>query len=113
MRKPIDYITPSTSHHTDTDAVLAKLHSSLDHAKQHLLNAQQKQAAYANTHRRHVSFNIGDRVWLSTEHLHLATTNFQNLQHRWCGPFHIVKKLNDVSFKLKLTGTLATSKVNP
>jgi hypothetical protein len=112
MRKPIDYIIPSTPHHTDTESVLTKLHSSLDRAKQHLLNAQQKQADYANTHRRHVSFNVGDRVWLSTEHLHLPTTNSQKLQHRWCGPFRIVKKLSDVSYKLKLTGTLATSKIN-
>jgi len=82
MRKPIDFIAPSTSHHTDTDSLLAKLHSSLDRAKQHLLAAQQKQAEYANTHRRHVSFNVGDRVWLSTEHMHLASTNSQKLQHR-------------------------------
>jgi hypothetical protein len=113
MRKPIDYITPSTSHHTDTDAILTKLHSSLDHAKQHLLNAQQKQAEYANTHRRHVTFNIDDRVWLSTEHLHLPSTSSQKLQHRWCGPFTIVKKLSDVTYKLKLTGMLATSKIHP
>jgi hypothetical protein len=112
MRKPIDYVVPSTSHHTDTESVLTKLHSSLNRAKQHLLAAQQKQAEYANTHRRHVSFNVGDRVWLSTEHLHLASTNSQKLQHRWCGPFRIIKKLSDVSYKLKLTGTLATSKVN-
>jgi Chromo (CHRromatin Organisation MOdifier) domain len=112
MRKPIDYVAPSTAQHTDTESMLTKLHSSLDHAKQHLLSAQQKQAEYANTHRRHVSFNVGDRVWLSTEHLHLPTTNSQKLQHRWCGPFRIVKKLSDVSYKLKLSGTLATSKVN-
>ena len=112
MRKPIDYVIPSTPQHTDTESMLTKLHSSLDRAKQHLLAAQQKQAEYANTHRRHVSFNVGDRVWLSTEHLHLASTNSQKLQHRWCGPFRIIKKLSDVSYKLKLTGTLATSKVN-
>ena len=89
--------------------MLTNLHSSLDHANHHLLAAQQKQAQYANTHRRHVCFNVGDRVWLSTEHLHLATTNSHKLQHRWRGPFRIVKKLSDVTYKLKSTGTLATS----
>src|SRR6201993_312296 len=107
MRKPIDYVIPPTPQHTDTESMLTKLHSSLDRAKQHLLAAQQKQAEYANTHRRHVNFNVGDRVWLSTEHLHLASTNSQKLQHRWCGPFRIIQKLSDVSYKLKFTGTLA------
>ena len=81
---------PSTPQHTDTESVLTNLHSSLDRANRHLLAAQQKQAQYANTHRRHVCFNVGDRVWLSTEHLHLATTNFHKLQHGWREPFCIV-----------------------
>ena len=98
--------------HTDPESVLIKLHSSLDHAKQHLLKAPQQQAEYANTHRRHVSFNVGDRVWLSTEHLHLANTHSNKLQHKWCGPFRIVKKLSEVTYKLKLTGSLASSKVH-
>jgi hypothetical protein len=111
MRKPIDYVVPSTIT-TDVDTMLAKLHQSLDNARQHLLRAQQKQADYANTSRRHVSFNVGDRVWLSTEHLHLANTHSNKLQHKWCGPFRIVKKLSEVTYKLKLTGSLASSKVH-
>jgi hypothetical protein len=113
MRKPIDYIASSTSEHTDVDTILTKLHASLGRAKHHLSVAQQKQSEYANTRRRHVRFSVGDRVWLSTEHLHLASTNSTKLQHRWCGPFRIVRKLSDVTYKLKLTGSLATSKVHP
>src|SRR3954471_15867456 len=45
----------------------------LQTAQQAMLQAQQRQAKYANQHRREESFDIGEQVLLSNAHIQAAT----------------------------------------
>ena len=113
MTKPISLLAPPPAGNSDAQQLLTQMHSALNRAKEHLLAAQARQAVYANTTRRHVVFDTGDRVWLSTEHLHLPGTNSDKLRHRWCGPFRVAHKVSDINYRLELSGALASSKVHP
>ena len=48
-------------------------------------------------------FEVGDKVWLDTQNLHLKTT--RKLTPRRLGPFEIVEEISPVVFKLKLPET--------
>ncbi|KAL8442510.1 hypothetical protein Emed_007256 [Eimeria media] len=69
-------------------------------ATRHIAKAQQQQQQQANKHRRHVIFQQGDKVLLST--VNLPAQGCPKLQERFAGPFTISKVLNDVTYKLDL-----------
>ncbi|MCX6042642.1 MAG: RNase H-like domain-containing protein, partial [Caldilinea sp.] len=74
--------------------------SLIDRALFRMSQAQERQARYANTRRRDVSFDIGDKVWLSTVNLPLKGP--RKLAPKWYGPCTIVAKIGSVSYKLQL-----------
>jgi len=51
---------------------LAEWQQAIERAKACLKEAQERQARYANQQRREATFSVGDKVWLSTEHLNLV-----------------------------------------
>ena len=81
----------------------------LNHAKQNLQLAKDKQKSYADANRTDVSFKVGDTVLLSTTNLQPKTGN-RKLYPRFLGPFKIVQAINDVAYKLSLP---ATMKIHP
>jgi hypothetical protein len=66
-------------------------------------DAQQRQKRYANLARRDDSFQVGDRVLLSTDDLNVKfELKASKLQHKFVGPFKIVDIVTPVTYKLEL-----------
>jgi hypothetical protein len=68
-------------------------------AKENMMSAQIKQKEQADKSRRETqSWKVGDRVFVSTENFR----GFNKLQEKFIGPFKIIKKINEVSYKVEL-----------
>jgi hypothetical protein len=85
------------------DHFSATLHDVLKEAKQNLLAAQDRQRSYVNAKRKDISFQVGDKVLLSTSNLH-PKYGVKKLWPKWVGPFPIVKAVSEVAYKLQLPG---------
>jgi hypothetical protein len=83
---------------------LARLHRAWARARDNLLTAQQRQAHYANQHRRAVVISVGDKVLLSTEHLSLKASSdrTRKLACKFVGPFTVKRVVNDNAYELSL-----------
>jgi transposase InsO family protein len=83
---------------------VSQLNTHLSHAKEALTRAQARQARYADEGRREVTLNVGDRVWLSTEHLQLRDPSSQSkkLLSKFIGPYSIVRTVGPVAYELQL-----------
>ena len=100
---PIHIATQPTnkSNNPTAEAMLEQLHQDIELAKQCLQRAQQRQAAYANQHRREVVFNEGDQVLLSTRDITLPGGS-PKLQPKYVGPFKIKRVVSSVAYELIL-----------
>jgi hypothetical protein len=108
-RMPIDHVTQAARHCPSQDASdrIQHLVDDLAKAKEHLLKAQQRQARYVDQHRRHVTFALGDKVLLSTEHL--KTRGFvgsPKFASKYIGPFTVKRVANDNAYELDLPAQL-------
>ena len=94
------------AHRRQPDAAqrIQQLHRDLELAKEHLLKAQQRQATYADRHRREVSFKVGDEVLLSTAHLKLQGGGDRTAKfaYKYIGPFKIKRVVNSNAYELEL-----------
>ena len=61
-------------------------------------------AGVANRHRRDLSFEVGQRVWLSTKHLPLRVAS-RKLAALWSGPYDIIGRIGSVAYRLKIPTT--------
>ena len=89
----------------DTEDLIDDWCSLLAQAKDHLLSAQDRQAKYANQHRREDSFNIGDQVLLSTAHIKTDAEKhrpLKKLQAKFIGPYPIEAVISPTAYKLQL-----------
>ena len=86
------------------------MHERISQAKLCLQQAQARQKAYADTHRRDVSFTEGDQILLSTKNIKLkkAKEASRKLMPRWIGPFRISKLVGTAAVKLDLPPKWAT-----
>lgn len=82
----------------------------LQHARTKLDEARMRMVQQANAHRRDVSFQVGDKVRLSTTNLSLPSALSRKLAPRYVGPFEVARVVNPVAYKLKLPASL---KVHP
>lgn len=78
----------------------------VNHAKAKLEEAHMRQAEQANKRRREVTFQVGDKVRLSTANLQLPSTMSKKLVARYLGPFMVEKVVSPVAYKLKLPKSL-------
>jgi hypothetical protein len=77
------------------DAFVEDLRTVTQQAQRALLKAQAEQKSYADSHRRHASFECGDMVMLSTVNLNLRTRGqSRQLLPRYIGPFKVKTKIN-------------------
>ena len=76
--------------------------TAMQKARKCLDAAQQRQKKYADQHRTELSFEIGDEVLLSTEHIPLRSVGTRKLLMNWMGPFKVVRKVNAVAYELDL-----------
>ena len=68
-------------------------------ASENLKLAQEKQKEQADKHRRETpNWSTGDRVFVSTENF----KGYNKLKEKYIGPFKIIKKLNEVTYRIEL-----------
>src|SRR3954463_552135 len=88
--------------------------NAIKQATDSLVLAKANQEKYANQHRRDVSFSVGDKVLLSSFHIHLASQAqrpTRKLQARFIGPYTIIDKVSPVAYKLELPPSLSVHPV--
>ncbi len=85
---------------------LQNIQDALRNARVKLEQAQQRQKKYADKSRRHVTFNVGDEVLLSTKNLSLQSGYSRKLLPRFVGPFVIKEARSDVTYQLDLPAKL-------
>ena len=93
---------PSNGSNATAEEMLEKLFDDLKIAEQNVERAQQRQQHYANLHRRHVEFKVGDQVLLSTADLQLKMKITPKLTSRFIGPFKIKRVLSPLNYELDL-----------
>ncbi|XP_027155708.1 uncharacterized protein LOC113756110, partial [Coffea eugenioides] len=75
---------------------------------QRLQTAQSRQKSYADNRRKHLEFEIGDRVFLKITPLRSVTMGKgKKLQLRFVGPFTILQRVGKVAYRLKLPPSLS------
>ena len=73
-------------------------------AQENIRKSNEAAARYANKRRSPHQFKINDEVWLSTKNLSLEDgSGNRKLHPKYCGPFKITEKINDVTFRLDLS----------
>jgi len=111
---PIDeYLSQVATIGGQTDAVrfASDLHITLSKARNNIAVALERQAHYANKKRRDVSFEVGDKVLLSTEHLDFSGRHgSRKLRFKFVGPFAISRRIGANAYELILPPTM---KVHP
>ena len=87
---------------------ISNLYDTLDSALTNIEKSQQKQAKYANEHRRDFEqFNIGDLVLLSTANLRsTGPGRAAKLSPQRIGPFRITRVLSKLNYELDLPETM-------
>jgi hypothetical protein len=87
---------------------IKRLAADLARARQHIEQAQKRQAHYADQHRRAVTFKVGDQVLLSTDHLKLTGSEKRTpkLTYKFLGPFKVKRVINDNAYELDLPAQL-------
>jgi hypothetical protein len=90
--------------------LLDGMYEDLELAETNLRAAQQRQAHYANQHRREVVFSVGDQVLLSTANLR-NEARAPKLAPKFIGPFPICRVVSSVAYELELPATM--SRVHP
>jgi hypothetical protein len=90
--------------------LVSNLYDDLEQATANLRQAQQRQAHYANQHRREVVLAVGDQVMLSTAHLR-NEMRAPKLAPKFIGPFPISRVVSDVAYELELPATM--SRIHP
>ena len=104
---PATFIAPNPSC-MDRDAAkyldtLRDIHTSIS---RELELAKAQQSEQANRHRRDLTFQVGDRVRLSSDHVTLADYPSSKFRPRYLGPFTVTKVISPVSYKLALPSTM-------
>lgn len=100
---PARLLSDSPAIHDFTCSIDSVIHAT----REHIREAQLRQSAAANQHRRDVTFAVGDRVLLDAHNICFSTEGDRSLQskklqNRFLGPFTIIDKINEVAFRLKL-----------
>ncbi|GJP34010.1 hypothetical protein CLOM_g18492, partial [Closterium sp. NIES-68] len=85
---------------------VARQQEALKSARRWLEIAQQRQKSYADMKRREISYEVGDKVLLSTKNIRLKIPGARKLFPRWIGPFEVITRVGAVAYKLKLPDTL-------
>ena len=83
------------------------MHEHLEKAKACMLAAQSRDKTYFDKRTRPQSFEVGQRVLLSTRNLHIKqNTLSRNLLSRYVGPFKVLKRVGKQAYELELPPTM-------
>lgn len=96
-----------------TETFLEHMHHILQEAQAAMGEAQRRQALYADRSRREETYEVGERAWLSAANVTTEADKnrpSRKLGSRYLGPFRVIEKVSDVTYKLELP---ATMKIHP
>lgn len=92
------------SNNPTVEEFLRNTQESVKFAFDNIQRQNQKMAEYANKSRLPHNFKVGDQVWLSTKNLSLEDgSGCRKLHPKFCGPFRILERITDVTFRLELS----------
>src|ERR1700730_19385112 len=94
--------TPNNAITTATDRIQL--------AKQCIERAQKRQVREANKHRRDIKYNVGDLVFISTEHMNPKGSSNNKLMYKYIGPYRVARRVSDVTYEIQLP---SSSKLHP
>jgi hypothetical protein len=75
--------------------------------RDNMLEVQRAVGLYQNRVQRDVVFEVGEKVWLNSVNLssiHFARSE-RKLRNPFVGPFEVLERMSEYTYKLKLTGT--------
>jgi len=110
---PITLSLEETSKVPTADEFVQHWHTMISLAKDALMEAQDRQTKYANQHRRHLTFQVGDKVLLSAQHINSPVDRqrpTRKLTPRFLGPYTITAVISTTAYKLDLPASL---KIHP
>ena len=111
---PLNLLYPASTQHLSESvrAFVVRMQDDLARAKQCIKAAQERQAKYADLHRRDYPWQVGDKAWLSYSHLPVppAHNSKKKLRPRFYGPFPVIEVPSPVVVKLQLP---ASFKIHP
>jgi hypothetical protein len=106
VQLPLDHATAAAQPTNNPEAAsrIQRLQADLARARTHIQAAQQRQSRYIDPHRRDITFNIGDSVLLSTEHLRLIGSDKRTpkFTYKYIGPFKVKRIVNSNAYELDL-----------
>jgi hypothetical protein len=82
-----------------------------DQVKKAIEDSNAMYKAHSNSHRRKVTFEVGDLVWVVLTRDHILVDEYNKLRERKIGPCDILRKINDNAYRLRLSSHLKTSNV--
>jgi hypothetical protein len=100
-------------HVQSTEDFVKKMSDILKGVTENLSEAQDKQKKYADQHRRDITFQVGDKVLLSTKNIQVDVQKrrpSRKFLPRFIGPFEIIQVVSPTSYKLALPDTM---KIHP
>ena len=103
-RAPLDLVPPPEASVASAE-FLVRLDAALHQAQDAIARSQEQQVANADSHRRDVEYNVGDRVLLSAQGVqdqNKAVRESTKLTELYHGPYTIKKKLSAVVYELDL-----------
>ena len=95
---PIEPRTPSNEYVTEIQDKMKTVH---EMARASLLEASRKQKIQNDRKVSKHSYKIGDAVWLRSYTKQRGLSRSRKLQLRWEGPFKIVRKKSDLTYKVQ------------
>ena len=103
IRLPLDQELPSSENNPTAVDRIARMRRDWEAAAANVRKAQDRQAKYADQHRRAASFAVGDRVLLSTAHLKMVgAARTPKFSAKYIGPFVVKRVVGSNAYELDL-----------
>ena len=96
-------VPPGSTSNQVVQEAIGQMKEALDDVKLNLVKAQERMKTQVDKTRREEEWKVGDRVFLTTQHLQTFVVHMlPKLRRRWVGPFTITKVVSPVAFQLDL-----------
>ena len=100
---PLNFLSMQTHSGVPAAATfVGDMRQNCERAIECLKRAQRRQKAYADLHRREVTYKVGDKVLLNTKNVRWRSPGAPKLMPRFVGPFVVSEVIGKVAYRLDL-----------